>query len=140
MKKLENIPKKQVFEVPEGYFESLPGKIQARIVHGKTDREPAFVFRYKLQYAIPLVALFTVGIFWYSTMNPPTDIEGILASVQTEDLVAYLGNSEMTTEELLESVEFNSGDLREIETKAYQLNLEDEELEDVLEDIDIENI
>ena len=140
MKKLENIPKKQVFEVPEGYFEALPGKIQARIALEKNHREPAFIFRYKLQYALPLVILFTIGILWFSKINQPTDIDAILASVQTEDLVAYLGSSEMTTEELLESVEFNQGDLWEIETKAYQLNLEDEELEDVLEDIDIENI
>ena len=31
MKKLEEIPKKEVFKVPEGYFENLPGIIQARV-------------------------------------------------------------------------------------------------------------
>jgi hypothetical protein len=140
MKKLENIPKKQVFEVPEGYFETLPGKIQARITQQRTEREPAFIFRYKLQYAVPLIILVVVGAYWYSNINRPADAESLLASVQTDELVAYLNDSDLTTEDLLESVEFNSGDLQEIETEVYQLDLEDEELDDALENIDIENI
>ena len=29
--KLEDLPQKEIFDVPEGYFEKLPGTIQARI-------------------------------------------------------------------------------------------------------------
>ena len=40
MKKLEDIPKKEIFDVPDGYFEKLPGKIQARISGSVPFTEP----------------------------------------------------------------------------------------------------
>lgn len=139
MKKLEDIPKKVIFNVPDGYFESLPAKIQARIETGRV-KESSFVFRYKLQYALPVVALLVVGIYWFAESSQPRDVESLLASVQTEDLVAYLNESDITTDDLIEGVEFNSTDLEEIESEVYDLHFGDEELDIDLEDLDIENI
>ena len=139
MKKLEEIPKKEIFKVPDGYFEGLPAKIQARIETGGV-KEPSFVFRYKLQYALPFVALFAVGIYWFTVASQPQDVESLLASVQTEDLVAYLNESDITTDDLIEGGEFNSTDLEEIESEVYDLQLGDEDLDIDLEDLDIENI
>ena len=139
MKKLEDIPKKEIFKVPEGYFEGLPSRIQARIETGPV-KEPSFVFRYKLQYALPVVALLAVGIYWFGAASQPQDVESLLASVQTEDLVAYLNESDITTDDLIEGGEFNSTDLEEIESEVYDLQLGDEDLDIDLEDLDIENI
>src|SRR5687768_8464651 len=139
MKKLEDIPKKEIFNVPNGYFEGLPAKIQARIESKDPVREASFVFRYKLQYALPVIAMLAVGIYWFSAASQPQDVESLLASVQTEDLIAYLNESDITTEDLIQQGEFNSTDLEEIETEVYDLNLNEEELDD-LGDLDIENI
>lgn len=140
MKKLENIPQKNVFNVPDGYFEALPGKIQTRVAAIREEKETSLVFRYKLQYALPVIALLSIGIFWFTTSRQSSDVDSMLASIQTEDLVAYLNASEITTEDLLENVEFNADDLEEIENEAYQLNVDDAELDDVLNDIDLEKI
>jgi hypothetical protein len=140
MKKLEDIPKKEIFTVPEGYFETLPGKIQARISSGRPVRETSFVFRYKLQYVLPVIVLLAAGVYWFSASNQPRDVDGLLATVQTEDLVAYLNDSDITTEDLLENVAFDSEDLEEIESEVYELNMNDVELDKMLNDIDLENI
>ena len=123
--KLEDLPKKPIFNVPEGYFEQLPGKIQARIETQKSP-ERAFVFRYRLQYVVPVILLAMAAVLWFNRSQSPADVETILASIETEQLVAYLNDSELTTEDVLEEVDFNSDDIDDIETEVYQLQLEDE--------------
>lgn len=140
MKKLEDIPKKEIFQVPEGYFEGLPAKIQARIEAKKPFRERSFVFSYKLQYVLPAVALLAVGMYWFSVSSQPKDAESLLASVQTEDLIAYLNESDMTTEDLLEGVDYNSIDIEEIESEVYGLNLDTLEIENGFGELDLDNI
>jgi hypothetical protein len=140
MKKLENIPKKEIFSVPDGYFDTLPGKIQTRISKEKPRYEQGFLFRYKLQYALPAVVLLAFGIYWFSNTSKATDAESLLASVQTEELMAYLSESDLTTEDILETVEFNATDLEQIETEVYELNLDAPQLEDALKRYNLENI
>jgi hypothetical protein len=140
MKKLEDIPKKQIFDVPDGYFENLPGKIQARISGSVPSTERNFVFRYKLQYALPVILFMAIGIYWFAMPAEPKDVESLLASVQTEELVAYLGESDITTEDLLEHVEFNVNDLEEIESEAYAPTMDESSLENVIDNMDLDTI
>lgn len=140
MKKLENIPKKEIFSVPDGYFDTLPGKIQARISMETPAREQGFALRYKLQYVLPVVVLLAAGIFWIAGANKTDDPETLLASVQTEALMTYLSESDLTTEDILETIEFNTSDLDAIESEVYELNLEALPLEDVIDDINPEDI
>ena len=141
MKNLEDIPKKRVFEVPDGYFESLPGKIQARIsAEGRTATINPF-FRYKLQYAVPLLIVLTIaGVYTYWMDGKPGDAESILATVQTEDLVTYLRDSDISTDDILENVELDNIDLEEIENEAYDLDFDTNVLEDELDPLDLDNI
>jgi hypothetical protein len=136
MKKLEDIPKKKVFDVPEGYFDSLPGIIQARV--SKPERETATrpVFAYALRYALPVVLVASIGIFWLTRQPTVTSPEAILASIETEDLVAYLETTDFTTDELLDEVSLDANDVQQIEAAAFGLGSEGEDLtvED-LEDI-----
>lgn len=140
MNKLENIPKQETFSVPEGYFENLPAKIQARVSSAKPEAETSFIFRYKLQYVLPAVFFVAFGVFWFTDTRQSADVASMLASIETEDIVTYLNNTEITTEDLLENVEFNEGDLEEIENAVYELNMDDAEMDEVLNDIDLENI
>lgn len=140
MKKLENIPKNEIFSVPDGYFDTLPGKIQARISKETPAREQRFVFRYKLQYVLPVIVLLAAGIYWFAGTNQTSDPETLLASVQTEALMAYLNESDLTTEDILETIEFNTSDLDAIESEVYELNLEALPLEEVIDDINPEDI
>ena len=136
MKKLEDIPKKQNFEVPEGYFEKLPGIIQSRVTQQQKERSWGLDQRFALRFALPAVILLAIGIFWYSRSQMDKNAENILASVQTEDLISYLSESDFTTDELLEDVQLNNEDAMDIEESVYELQFTDSEFEEIFNEID----
>jgi len=63
-------------------------------------------------------------------------VENILASVQTEDLISYLSESDFTTDELLEDVQLNNEDAMDIEESVYELQFTDSEFEEIFNEID----
>ena len=136
MKKLEDIPKKQNFEVPEGYFEKLPGIIQSRVTQPHKERSWGLDYRFALRFAVPAVILLAIGIFWYSRSPMDKSVENILASVQTEDLITYLSESDFTTDELLEDVQLNNEDAMDIEESVYELQFTDSEFEEIFNEIE----
>jgi hypothetical protein len=131
MKKLEDIPKKEVFNTPEDYFDSLPTRIQARIAEKDERTAHAFTFHPALKLGIAAMVVVAIGIFWFSPSNQ-ADAESILAAVDTEDLVAYLSESDISTEEVIEAAGFNSEDIDEIQGDVFDL----QELD--LEGIDVD--
>ena len=131
MKKLEDIPKKQVFQVPDGYFEKLPGIIQSRVAKPAESRRWWSFYGYSLRFAVPALVLLVFGIFWYNHSQEDQSAESILASIQTEDLVAYLGEADLTTEELLDEVQLNEEDANQIEESVYEFNLDDAAFEEI---------
>jgi hypothetical protein len=135
MKKLEDISKKEVFTVPDGYFDELPGVIQARVAARGRRRE--FLPSFSWKVAVPAMVVLAAGIFWVAGPAEPTDAESILASVETHDLVAYLSESDdVSVDEVLESVEFNGNDLEEIESEVYMLDLNDGDHENLINELD----
>ena len=67
-------------------------------------------------------------------------LQQLLSSIQTEDLVAYLNDSDMTTEELLADAELSDEDASEIEGNVYDLNLKNESLEDIVTEMELDNL
>ena len=132
--KLEDIPKKDIFNVPEGYFDKLPNTIQARIASQKSALNWSSPWMVTLKYAVPVVVLIVAGILWFG--KPAQDAESILASIQTEDLVAYLDDSELTTDDVLESVDFNADDVDQIENEVYELNINTVDYKEMLDELD----
>ena len=135
MKKLEDIPKKDVFKVPEGYFENLPTIIQSRVA--ARNKEKVFFpgFSLALRYALPVVVLGVIGYFWLGPKAEQKSAESILATIETEDLVAYLNETDLTTEELLESVQLDASDVDELEGEIYGEDLTDQNFEEILDEI-----
>ncbi|MDQ2657135.1 MAG: hypothetical protein M3Y60_06910 [Bacteroidota bacterium] len=129
MARLEDIPRKQFFTTPEDYFDDLPGKIQSRISRGQPVRSQRPVVRYALQYALPLVVI--VASVVYYNLTGDANPESILASVETEDLILYLQESGITTDEVLESVEFTSQELDALEDEVYDMHFSDIGDEDI---------
>jgi hypothetical protein len=135
MKKLEDIPKQEIFTVPEGYFDALPVVIQTRVTSPSRRREFWPSFSWKV--ALPAMMVVAAGIFWLTGPAEPVDAESILASVETSDLVAYLNESEdVSLDEVLESIEFNDRDLEEIENEVYVLDLGEGDIENLMNDLD----
>ena len=141
MKKLEDIPKKNVFEVPDGYFDRLPGIIQTRISVSRPSPVGILSWSKALRYALPVILLMGAGIFWYQN-NPGSNsskvnVQSELAAIQSDQLVAYLDDHELTTEDLVETVTWSSDDLNSLENAVYStLNVTHHQLEEILNEYD----
>jgi hypothetical protein len=137
--KLEDLPKKEIFTVPDGYFEKLPGVIQARVAAPSKAARP--VLRYTLQYALPVVVLLAAGIFWFApATTSSTQAETLLADVNTEDLIAFLNDTDISTDELLDHGTLDASDASEIEGEVYGISLDDESIDALTEEYDLNNL
>jgi len=139
MKKLEELPKKDFLSAPDGYFDSLPGRIQARIEKpAQLVDKPAFL--YSLHYVLPVVALIAVGVLWFTQPQELT-AEKMLAAVETDELVTYLVEIDFSAyEELAEENELDEADANALEQAVYDLQWQDESLEDYLNEVDINTL
>lgn len=130
--KLEDIQKKNIYKVPDDYFDKLPGIIQSKVQKEKPEytpwwqvlRRPAFA------YAIPAVVVILTAAYVF-LIQPDNTLqqEDILASVSTEDLIAYVEMSDMTTDEILEEIDIESVNMDDLLMEDTQL-ITDEELND----------
>ncbi|MFZ2907295.1 MAG: hypothetical protein WAZ98_13920 [Cyclobacteriaceae bacterium] len=137
MKKLEDIPKNHPFKVPEGYFDRLPGLIQARVSEKTSIWEAKPIVRYALQYALPVLVLAVASIL-YLVPDSSQDADSLLASVSTEELVTYLQESGITTDELLDELQFDNESIEAIEAEVYFNFKELDDLEEF--DLDVNNL
>jgi hypothetical protein len=135
MRKLEDIPKKTPFQVPDGYFDQLPTVIQSRMAKGvKAPR--AGTLSLSLKFALPIVALVVAGIFWFRPASSP---ENPLEGIDTEQIALYLGNTELIDiEEIHDNDGFTKQELDQLEDTIYS-NMEYSN-EDMLDDIDLDNL
>ena len=133
MKKLEDIPKKDYFQVPEGYFDRLPGVIQSRVAEKETSRGWNPTMRLGLQYSLPALILFTAAVIYFRTPEV-LSAEELLASVDSESLVAYLGESDLNTDDLLEAVDLDADEVNAIqESSLDEIELDENDI-DILSD------
>lgn len=116
MKRLDDIPKKTLFEVPDGYFEKLPGRIQERISHPSPAPRALGWGTLALRYALPVAILGAVGLFLLN--RPELSPEDVIASIESDQLVAYLQDSEINTDDLLENVDLDGDEVTNLEFDA----------------------
>lgn len=129
MEKLEDIPKNNPFSAPEGYFDKLPGVIQARMAEGSAQKQARPFFRYALRLAIPALAMVVIAILYF-TPSKNSDYNYLLASVDANQLTAYLTETDMTVEELLDVTELNEASIEALETEIYFNDIDVESLRD----------
>lgn len=119
MKRLDEIPKKSLFEVPDGYFEELPGVIQARVaIPIAIGTEPEVTWgRLALRYALPVIVLAAAAIFIINR-EPVRSPEEVIASLESEQLVAYLEETDVNIEDLLEAIPLDGTEVDMLEVDA----------------------
>jgi len=135
MKKLEEIPKKTLFEVPEGYFDRLPGIIQVRVAEKPKQAAWVTTGRYTLKYALPAVMLILVSIVIWGPSRQST--EDILAGIDSEQLVAYLEETDINTDDILSSLDLEQVEIDAIEEETFQeIGLDEVDMEEWTNEFD----
>ena len=138
MKKLEDIPKMNVFEAPEGYFERLPGVIQARVAEDKPASSWLPVLRMSLRYALPALVI-AVASFFYLTRSVSLSTEDLIASVDSANLAAFLDDSDLSTEDLLESIPLDHSEADAIQDQTTEdVNLDENDIEYLNDELEID--
>jgi hypothetical protein len=138
MKKLEDIPKKNVFEAPEGYFDRLPGVIQARAAEGNRASSWAPVLRMSLRYALPALVI-AAASFFYLTRATPLSTQDLIASVDSASLAAYLDDSDLSSDDLMESIPLDHDEADAIRDQTVDdVNMNDEDIEYLKDELGID--
>lgn len=104
--KLDDLPKKNIYEVPAGYFEKLPSVIMSRVQEKSREQNPVWAFltqTYWLRGALAGMALI-IGIFFVFSINSDVKPNGIasntenpnelISAVSKKEAMDYLINSE----------------------------------------------
>ena len=140
--KLEDIKKKNVYTVPDRYFEELPGKIQERV----SEKKPGFIFslNWKLafQVASPVLAvLLLIFYFGIGTQSSSLSAEELLAEVTTEDVIAYLETTDLSADEIIEELDLSTVDLDFTEEGPIMEDLEmnDQDMDLLFDEYGIES-
>ena len=136
MRKLEDIPKKTPFKVPDGYFDQLPTRIQARMTKDAEHVPTSRIVSFSLKFALPVVVLLVAGILW---LRPQPSLDNQLEDIDTEQIALYLNNVEhLDLDETSEATGLTKQELDQLEDTIYS-NM-DYSNEDILDDIDLENL
>ena len=139
MSKLEDIPKKSIFKVPEGYFEQLPTTLQARMAREHQHTPARSIVWFSLKFVLPVVALIVAGIFWFRPNAPVFDE---LEEIDTEQIALYLANTDrVDTEVDHETIDWTSTELDALKDSVYSnMEYSENDLDNILEDIDLDNL
>lgn len=114
MIRLDDIPKKSLFEAPEGYFDKLPERIRYRMAN--PEPTPAWG-TLALKYALPVLALAAASIF-VLTNRGNLSAEEIIAGIESEQLVAYLAETDVNTDDLLEAAPLDATEAESLQLDA----------------------
>lgn len=141
--KLQDIDKKEIFKVPDRYFEELPGRIQDRIHKKQPEYQWMPVLNRAVKYAIPALAvLFVVLYFTIYDRAVPQDksYEAILEEVSTDNIITYLEYQDITTEEIIENIDVSAIDF-EINEDAELFNeeeMDEETIDAIIEEYNLD--
>ena len=138
--KLDELPKTQVYSVPDGYFENLPTIIQARVAKPEASESLVVNWSSALRLALPALALVLMVVYFGLRLkNDDIDVQAMLVDIPTEELISFLADSDISTEEILSLVDLASFDIDGMVEDNIQL-LDDNEWDAILEEYpDYEN-
>jgi hypothetical protein len=133
---LESIPKKEVFNAPAGYFESLSTRIDSRIDVQSGDRKVRQFYSWRQIGYTVAASLSIFALVWFGTIRFETGTpEQILAGVPSSDLQAYLENEDLEVSDIIEHSGFELID--DCETKITLPEVDDSALDILYEQYDI---
>jgi len=139
---VEGIKKGNIYEVPEGYFDALPSRVQARVAL-ETNPKIGWFSLPSVRWATiatPALAAILYFVVFKSAVEPnPVDIEGLLAQVEMNDLIAYIETDDLTDDQLISGLGLESYEIEEITDDLFLEEIDVSELEyfDLFEEINM---
>lgn len=133
--KLKGLKDKQLFTVPDGYFDRLPERVQARLA--TPEKQAVFKFAVVFKFALPVVVLTIAVVFWMQNngINKTQDVHQLLSEIPTDDIIDYLEDSDLSLVDIIDRIdeqesvfENQMNELDTISEEDMSVYLEDYEL------------
>ncbi len=138
--KLDDIKKKNIYSTPDRYFDQLPTRIQNRVTKKQVF---GFSFSWNLILKVASPALAVILIFFYININRngnELNAEDLLSQIETEDLIAYLVTTDISTEEIIEELDLATidFDFNEDGLIMQNMDMDDGDIEMLLDEYGID--
>ncbi len=106
--KLEDLNKDNIFKVPDNYFENFPDRLQKRIKESEKHKKVPIIRLKTIINMAAAAAILIFAIYGITKINDnTTSADQLLSEISTEELINYLVESEMSTDEFLESLDMS---------------------------------
>lgn len=138
---LNNIEKKNPYQVPENYFQELTADIQEKVSQKTRKKQwiPLMVYKWSM---VPAAILLVFAGVWFFNITTSNDMENssLLAEISTEAMLNYLDEDELSVSELI-SLTSAPLDLIELNPDYLKgLDLEQENIDDLINTFDLNEI
>lgn len=134
--KLDDINKSNIHKVPDGYFDTLPDQIKARIDKQEGARiiPVGGVIKYGLPTAIAAGIALLIMFGNPFGNQAPVSAEQMLASIRSEDIIEYLEYSDITASEIIEMLDISDVDELVFDEPVFKIDndLNEEALDDLM--------
>jgi len=122
MTKINDIGKKSIFEVPEGYFEHLPQKILTRIEGNSVSRRP-LLLRPQFQIGLALALILIISIYRYWPKPETTyNLQESLSAIDTNELLQFAYNHDISFFEINTTVSIPDSTYQSIINESLEFN------------------
>lgn len=111
----DKLPRRNIFIVPDNYFDSLESEIRKKI--SKPDNSPhAFSFSTRFRLALVASVIVSSTIFFLLPNETSSDPEALLAEVSDEELSRYLEENTLPeSDDILYYSEYNENEILAID-------------------------
>lgn len=135
--RLDDIDKKNKFEVPEGYFEDLPMKIQQRIEQEKKSPQTIQLPVWSMALAASILLILS---FVFIFNENEQSAEELLAEISQEELIAYVDYFDLDVYDIASAFP-EDAELIEFEEMEMLdgLDMEDSSLDEILNEYNLED-
>ncbi len=140
--KLEDIKKKNIYTVPDKYFDQLPTRIQSRVNEKKPVFGLSLNWNNAIKVTVPAIAMILIAIIYgINTSTSTLSADEILAQIKTDDLIAYLEMSDITADEIIENLDFTDLEIEFIDESPIMqdMDMNEEDIDELLEEYIIDN-
>lgn len=96
---LDQLPKRDVFQTPDGYFDQLPSRIQARAVETSRRRTPIWTWR-RTWLSLGGAGLVAALVYLSIPTRQETLGQETMGTVGSADIVGYLNERNLTAHDL----------------------------------------
>jgi hypothetical protein len=120
--KLDDLPKKNIYQVPDRYFDQLPGRVMSRVREKETANYPSAILTFLRQpflrgalaglaIVLSFIFIFTLNPKNPQPANPSSDAAGLLSNISQKDAIDYLMTSDQLDTQDLSALSLSNEDL-----------------------------